>query len=343
MDALLITMKKVILSALLAVAPLCAQDAPKVPAAEALKSHINYNPKDLADQLTLVIQEVYELKTELTVSNFRQEYSDRIKMQRVLYPTTTAAHETIPAYVFTPVKLPAGKKLPAIMMLHGGNHTQLADIWFPWIAAAIERGYVVMYPEYRGSSGHGDQVYENNYGVTDFADVMAATAYLAGRDFVDPARLGILGHSRGGMLTLRALEAEPKRFAAAAELAALSDMVAFMGYKDENRREDIAAQKGFGGKLPDKNLPAYLAISPVLFVEKIETPLLVLSTTSDTTVPYQLNNQHVVEALKAYGKTFGEHLYHDAPGSHMFPFADTDEARDAMKRTFEWFGKYLAP
>src|SRR5581483_2074155 len=132
-------------------------------------------------------------------------------------------------------------------------------------------------PEYRGSSGHGDQIYENNYGVTDFADVLAAAAYLAGREFVDPVRLGILGHSRGGMLTLRALEAEPKRFAAGVELAALSDMVAFMGYKEENRRQDIASQKGFGGKLPDKNLQAYVAISPVLFIEKIEAPLLVLS------------------------------------------------------------------
>ena len=315
-------MKKFLLLSLFAAA-LHAQDAAKAPPEGTLQSHINYNPKDVTEQLTLVIQEVYRLKTELTVSNFRQEYADRIKMQRVDYPASTADHEAIPGYVFTPVKMPAGKKLPALLMLHGGNHTQLADIWFPWIAAAVERGYVVMYPEYRGSSGHGDLIYENNYGVTDFADVQAAAAYLARRDFVDPARLGILGHSRGGMLTLRALESEPKRFAAAAELAALSDMVAFMGYKDENRRQDIAAQKGFGGKLPDKNLPAYIAISPALFIEKIETPLLVLSTTGDKTVPYQLNNKRVIEALKAYCKTFGEHLYQNAPGGHMFPFADS--------------------
>ncbi len=337
-------MKKILVLALLSTAPLAAQDGPPPKAPEsALQSHINYNPKDEAEQLTLLIQEVYQLKTELTVSNFRQEYSDRIKMRRVLYPTTTAGHETIPAYVFTPVNLPPGKKLPAILMLHGGNHTQLAAIWFPWIATAVAHGYVVMYPEYRGSSGQGDAIYENNYGVTDFADVLAAAAYLAGREFVDPSRLGILGHSRGGMLTLRALETEPKRFAAAVELAALSDMVAFMGYKDDDRRQDIAAQKGFGGKLPDRNLQAYLAISPALYVDKIQTPLLAISTTSDRTVPYELNNQRVIEALKAYGKTFEDHLYHEAPGSHMFPFADTEEGHDSMKRTFAWFDKYLKP
>ncbi len=336
-------MKNLLALALLSAATLCAEDAPKPDAANSLATHLNYNPRDTTEQLTLLTQEVYLLKTELVVSNFRQEYSDRIKLRRVLYPASTPAHESIPAYVFTPVKMPAGKKLPALIMLHGGNHTQLAHIWFPWIATAIEHGYVVMYPEYRGSSGYGDQIYENNYGVTDFADVMAASVYLANQEFVDPARLGMFGHSRGGMLTLRALETEPKRFAAAVELAALSDMVAFMGYKDEARRQDIANQKGFGGKLPDKNLQAYLAISPALYVEKIQTPLLVLSTTEDRTVPYPLHNQRLIEALKAHGKTFGEHLYQGAPGSHMFPFADSDEGHDAMKRTFEWFDKYLTP
>lgn len=336
-------MKKSLLLALFATAALSAQEAAKEPAEGTLNSHMNYNPKEVTEQLTLVIQEVYKLKTELIVSNFRQEYGDHIKMQRVTYPANTSDHEAIPGYVFTPAKMPAGKKFPAILMLHGGDHTQLADSWFPWIAGAVERGYVVMYPEYRGSSGHGDLVYENNYGVTDFADVLAATAYLASRDFVDPARMGILGHSRGGMLTLRAIETEPKRFAAAAEIAALSDMVGFMGWKPEVRRQDIASQKGFGGKMPDKNLPAYMAISPALYLEKVNTPVFVISTTGDKTNVYQLNNKRVVEGLKAYGKPFAEQLYQNAPGGHSFAFVDSDEARDCMKRTFDWFGKYLTP
>jgi len=51
----------------------------------------------------------------------------------------------------------------------------------------------------------------------------------------------------------------------------------------------------------------------------------------------------VVEGLKAYGKTFSEVLYQNAPGGHQFAFEDTDEARDLMKRVFDWFGKYLGP
>jgi dipeptidyl aminopeptidase/acylaminoacyl peptidase len=172
---------------------------------------------------------------------------------------------------------------------------------------------------------------------------MAATAYLAGLDNADPNRLGIIGHSRGGMLALRALEAEPKRFAAGVDLAALTDMVAFMGYKEEARREDIASQRDFGGKMPGKNLMPYLEISPALFVDKIETPLLVLSTTHDTNVPYELNNKRIVEALKAYGKVFENHVYDSAPGSHGFPFVDGPDGRDCHRRVWEFLAKYLHP
>ena len=317
--------------------------AAKAPAEGALQAFTERNAKDVGTQVSRLTQEVFLLKTELIVSNFRQEYSDRIKMQRVWYPATTADKETIPGYVFTPAKMTAGKKLPAIVMVHGGNHIQLTAEWFQWIAIAVEHGFIVMYPEYRGSSGYDETIYENNYGITDVADVLAGAAWLAARDDVDGTRLGILGHSRGGMVTLSALEHEPKRFAAAVQLAGLSDIVSFMGYKTEARRNDIASQKNFGGKLPDKNLPAYIAISPAFFVEKIETPIYLMSTTGDKTVPYQLHNKRVIEALKAYGKTFGEHLYEDAPGGHEFPFADSAEGRDCRKRAFEWFAKYLTP
>lgn len=326
-----------------AAVPLVSQEPAKPPGEGTLTQFLDRNSREVAPQVARLTQEVFLLKTELIVSNFRQEYGDRIRMQRVAFPANTADKEAIPGYVFTPAKMPEGKKHAALVLVHGGNHIQLTAEWFPWIAAAIERGYVVMYPEYRGSSGHDETIYENNYGVTDLADTLASAAYLAGRDFVDPARLGIFGHSRGGMITLRALQVEPKRFAAAVQVAGLSDIVAFMGYKSEARRQDIAGQKNFGGKLPDKNLPAYIAISPAFFIEKIESPILVLSTTGDKTVPYQLHNKRVVEALKAYGKPHAEHLYQDAPGGHEFLFVDSAEGRDSMRRTFEWFAKYLKP
>lgn len=306
-------------------------------------NYLDREAKDAAGKLALMQQEIYQLKTELNVITFRQEFGDRVRMRRVFFPSLPAERESIPGYLFTPRDMPAGKKYPGLVMVHGGNHVQLSWDWFAWIDEAIRRGYVVMFPEYRGSSGHGEAVYENNYGVSDLADVRASAAFLAGQDFVDAGRLGIFGHSRGGMLTVRALQEEPQRFQAAVDVAGLKDMVAFMSYKTDARRRQIADDKHYGGKLPNQNLGAYIEVSPAFFVEMIQTPILVLSTTGDKTVPYQLHNKRFIEALKAYGKKHESHLYENAFGGHEFLFGDNGDALDARRRTFEWFARYLKP
>ena len=321
-----------------------AQTPPTLPESEGeLASFIDRNPQNNTAALTLLLLKVDQLKTELIVSNFRQEYGERIRMHRVSYPSITPDRVTIPGYVFTPANMPKGEKRPGLLMLHGGAATQLSHEWFRWIAEGVGRGYIVMFPEYRGSSGHGDTIAETNYGVTDLADVRAAAAFLARHENVDGSRLGIFGHSRGGMLTLRALQEEPTRFKAAVDVAGLADMVAFMSYKSDPRRKGIAAGEHYQGKLPSENLRAYIEVSPAFFIEKIQTPVLVISTTGDTIVPYQLHNQRVVEALRAYGKTHDSHLYNEAIGSHSFLFDDTEEAADCLRRSFAWFDKHLKP
>jgi len=306
-------------------------------------NYIDREAKDTSGKLALVEQEVTQLKTELNVLVFRQEFGDRMQMRRVMFPSLPEYKLVIPGYVFTPKNLQPGKKYPGLVMVHGGNYNQLAWEWFAWIEEAVRRGYVVMYPEYRGSSGHGEGIYGNNYGVWDLDDVRASAAFLAAQEYVDADRLGIMGHSRGGMLTVRSLQEEPRRFKAAVDVAGLKDMVAFMSYKTDARRRQIADDEHYGGKLPNQNLAAYIEVSPAFFVEKIETPILVLSTTGDKTVPYQLHNKRFIEALKAYGKTHESHLYENAYNGHSFLFGDAPEALDARRRTFEWFGKYLKP
>ncbi len=306
-------------------------------------NYIDRESKDVSGKLALMEQEVYQLKTELNVLVFRQEYADRMQMRRVMFPSLPEYKLVIPGYLFTPKNLQPGKKYPGLVMVHGGNYNQLSWEWFVWIEEAVRRGYVVMYPEYRGSSGHGEGIYGNNYGVWDLADVRASAAFLAAQDYVDADRLGIMGHSRGGMLAMRTLQEEPKRFKAAVDVAGLKDMVAFMSYKTDARRRQIADDEQYGGKLPNQNLAAYIEVSPAFFVEKIETPVLVLSTTGDKTVPYQLHNKRFIEALKAYGKVHESHLYENAYNGHSFLFGDNPEALDSRRRTFEWFAKYLKP
>jgi len=229
------------------------------------------------------------------------------------------------------------------VIVHGGFHEKLDWRFFKLIDMAVSHGYAVIFPEYRGSTGYGETVYRNSYGVTDVADVLAAADYLAKRDFVDPARMGILGHSRGGMTTLLAIEKSSKRFQAAVEIAGLTDFVAYMSYKPDARRMEVANEKEFGGKLPAESLPPYMEISPINHVDNILTPLLVLATTGDKIVPLQLHTGRLIDALKARGKVFDYHIYDNAPGGHTFLFGDSDEQKDCFERAFAWLGKYLKP
>lgn len=321
-------------------APAWPQDTPAAVLPE-LQKLTNIDAKDAATQLALIQDMLLKLDLQSNLQLFIQQYGDRVQVETVGFRSDGV--QVIPGYLFERRNLEKGKRYPGIVMVHGGFHDHFDTYFFAPIVEAVTRGYVVVFPEYRGSSGYGEVHYQNSYGKTDVADVLSAADFLKIQSCVDPARIGIVGHSRGGMVTLLALEKQPRRFQVAVEIAGLMDFVAYMGYKPEYRRQEVAKEATFGGKLPSENLKAYMDISPLNNVEAIQTPLLVLANTFDQTVPFKLNSGRLIELLKAYGKVFDSHVYTEAPGSHMFPFASTPEARDCWSRTFDWLGKYLKP
>jgi dipeptidyl aminopeptidase/acylaminoacyl peptidase len=308
-----------------------------------LNTYLNREPTDTNGQLAVIMQNMFEQQVDTTVVQFLLQYSGRVHLDRIYFPANTSDHEMIPGYVFTPATMPVGRKLPGLVVVHGGFHEKLDWRFFRLIVEAVDQGYAVVFPEYRGSSGYGETVYSNNYGVTDTADVLASADYLAKKDYVDPSRIGIIGHSRGGMTTLLALEKNPARFQAAVTIAPLVDFLAYMSYKSEARRQEVAAERQFGGKLPDRNLPSYIEISPINHVDAVQTPLYYIGTTGDKIVPIQLHGERLIDAMKARGKTFDFHIFDNAPGGHTFIFGDSTETADAFRRSFEWLGKYLKP
>ena len=76
-------------------------------------------------------------------------------------------------------------------------------------------------------------------------------------------------------------------------------------------------------------------------MDKIETPLLILATTFDSTVPVQLHTERLIDALKARGKDFEAKIYDRAPGGHGFSQGDSEQARDSIDRIFVFLAKYL--
>ena len=323
-----------------AAAALLLGQGTQVPSLPELQKLMNIDAQDTATRLELLQHMLLKQDVQSNLILFNQQYGDRVRLDPVNYLSERV--QVIPGYLFTKRNAGPGKH-PGLVVVHGGFHDHYDTYYAKPIVDAVERGYVVLFPEYRGSSGYGEVHYENSYGKTDVADVLAGAEYLSKQPNVDPARLGIIGHSRGGMVTLLALEELPQRFQAGVTMAPLADFVAYMGYKPEYRRAEVAKEPSFGGKLPNENLKAYMDISPVNNIQAIQTPLLVLANTFDQTVPFKLNSGRIIELLKAHDKVFDSHVYTDAPGSHMFPFANTTEAEDCWRRALDWVGKYLKP
>jgi dipeptidyl aminopeptidase/acylaminoacyl peptidase len=319
-----------------------AQDAPRGGRREGdLQTFINPEASDLNTKLEVLQQTLYEVNQKLTNLTFLQCYGDRVRMERVMYPNSE--HGLTPAYVFTPARTEKEKPYPGLVAVHGGYHFSLDEEFFGFIERAVSEGYVVIFPEYRGSRGYGAEHYKaQDFGGKDVDDVLDAADYLASRVVVDPARLGIVGRSRGGMIALLAIERSPKKFRAAVDVVGITDFVAYMSYKPDYRRQDVAKTRRFGGT-PFENLPAYLDASPLTHVDKIETPLLIHATTFDQTVPVQLHTERLIDALKARGKPFEAKIYDRAPGGHGFSQGDSEAARDSADRIFTFLARHLKP
>ena len=302
---------------------------------------VNQEATDTVTRLELLQHDLQSQQQEVMYSTLLRQYDDHMHIRRSLFPS---GRGLVPAYVFSPKPLDDTRRYPGLVLVHGGFHGRLEWRWFDLIDRAVREGYVVIFPEYRGSSGYGDVHYRNEYGVTDVADVLASADYLVkSSPQVDAERIGILGHSRGGLVTLLAIQQAPRKFKAAVDVAGLADMVAFMAYKPDFRRLEMASQPHFGGKLPAEDLKPYMEISPLNHVDAIETPLFVAATTGDKVVPLPLHSGRLIDALAARGKTYESKIYEQAPGDHVFLFGDTDERRDLFDRTFAFLRKYLQP
>ncbi|NJO12452.1 MAG: S9 family peptidase [Gammaproteobacteria bacterium] len=320
-------------------AALAQEDGSPARRADELQTFINPDAKDTQTKLDLLVHHLYEVNQKLVAVTFHQRYGERIRMERVLVPNVN--HDLIPCWLFTPTDMAAGRKYPGIVAVHGGFHYSLDEEYFGYIERFVREGYVVMFPEYRGSRGYGKEWYDaQEYGAGDVDDVLSAAEHLAAKPFINANRLGIVGRSRGGMVTLLAIEKKPKLFAAAVDVVGLADFLMYMAYKPEYRRQEVASEPHFKG-LPFDNLQAYIDSSPIMHVKKIEAPLLIHATTFDRTVPHTVHSERLVEALKAHGKKYEYKLYERAPGGHGFSEGDSPQAIDSLNRIVDFLGRHL--
>ncbi len=249
------------------------------------------------------------------------------------------------AYSFIPKSLDRAKQHPLLVYVHGGVHSSFlsggegngAHI----IRELVEQGYTVVAPDYRGSTGYGTGYYRAiDYGGRENDDVFAARdAMLEMHKFLDAKRVGIIGWSHGGMITLMNIFEHPAAYACAYAGVPVSDLVARMGYKTDSYRRIFS--ESFGKDAND-NVQEYLRRSPYTHAAKLATPLLIHANTIDEDVNV-LEVRHLIAALKAEGKQFESKIYEAAPGGHHFNRIDTKLARESRGEIYAFLRRYLKP
>lgn len=249
----------------------------------------------------------------------------------------------IPAYTFIPKKIDRSKKQPLVVFIHGGVHGDFRSSSAHIVKELVEQGYSVIAPDYRGSSGYSRSYYEAiDYGGRENDDIFAARNWmLEAYSFLDPQRVGIIGWSHGGMITLMNIFEHPEAYAVAYAGVPVSDLVARLGYSTEAYRQLFSADYHIGKTVRD-DIMEYRRRSPVFHVAKLATPLLVHTNTNDDDVNV-LEVEHLVEALTAAGKKFEFKKYVDAPGGHTFNRIDTKLARDSRAEIYRFLAPYLKP
>jgi dipeptidyl aminopeptidase/acylaminoacyl peptidase len=247
------------------------------------------------------------------------------------------------AYTFLPRAHPAGTKLPLLVLVHGGVHGRLDSSYVHTLRELLRQGYAVVAPEYRGSSGYGKQYWELiDYGGLEVEDTRAAQHWmLENHDVIDRDRVGILGWSHGGLITLLNLFAHPKDYRVGYAGVPVSDLVARMGYKGQEYR-DLFSVSYHLGKTAEDNVNEYRRRSPAWNADKLQTPLLIHTTSNDEDVNV-LEVEHLITALKAAGKSFEYKVYKDAPGGHEFNRIDTKLAKESRAEMHRFLARYLSP
>jgi dipeptidyl aminopeptidase/acylaminoacyl peptidase len=245
--------------------------------------------------------------------------------------------KTIHAMVLKPRIQRLGSPPPAIVYVHGGPNGQVTMSFRTTYHVLTEAGFVVIAPNYRGSTGYG-KVFEDannkDWGGGDLKDLTWAVKHFADRGVIDPQRVGITGGSYGGYMTLMALSRTPDVWKAGVEMYGMPDLV--MDYLLSKSRFADWYETEMGN--PKTNAALYRARSPLPYLDDIKAPLLVFQGAGDTNVP-KAESDLLVAILKELKKKHEYIVYPDEGHG----FYKRRNLLDCYKRTTAFFVKEIGP
>lgn len=210
----------------------------------------------------------------------------RFGVQEIVRWTASDGLE-IEGLLIHPVNRQEGERVPTILVAHGGPESHYKNGWLTEYSSpgqmAAARGYAVLYPNYRGSTGRGLAFSKGDQGDgmgAEFDDVLTGIDFLIERGLADPERVGITGGSYGGYFTGWAVTRHSERFAAGVMRYGVSDQLSKTGTSDIYKELELVHWL----TNPYENLELFLERSPVRYVDNARTPLLIAHGTDDARV-----------------------------------------------------------
>jgi dipeptidyl aminopeptidase/acylaminoacyl peptidase len=229
---------------------------------------------------------------------------------------------------------------------------------WPFVREAVERGYVIIAPEYRGSTGYGEEHHRAiDYGAYEVDDVISAYDWIVENlPHVDPDRVGMMGWSHGGFITIHAITREEHPFQAGAAIVPVTNLVFRLSWKGPRYQRSFSTQQRIGG-LPFEQREIYKERSPYYQVDDLKTPLLVHVATNDEDVDFEEGSMLIFKLRDMHPLLTETRIYVDPEpwgGSVGHSFSrrvdretlervDSPSQIDSWNRTWTFFDWHLRP
>jgi dipeptidyl aminopeptidase/acylaminoacyl peptidase len=251
----------------------------------------------------------YDLRTNSLETVLAAEYgsidpSVFVKGEHIYYPTFDG--QRIPAILYKPRDLAAGEKVPAIVHVHGGPTAQWFRGFDPFAQFLADRGFVVIEPNIRGSTGYGTKFRDaalKDWGGADLEDVAGAAAYLKTLPYVDGSRLVVFGGSYGGFMTFIAAVKKPDLWRAAVAWVGISDLHKLYAKSMEHFKYYFREQMGD----PEKDRSLWRDRSAIEFADKLKAKLLMVHGVNDPRCPVEQSRifrDRLIELGRKEGEDF---------------------------------------
>ena len=307
---------------------------------EARKAVVLSTPPDAMADLHLVDLGA-SVQTRMTAVN--REYFDKHPPGRMEKFTMSRAGMEVESRLITPPDFDPSRKYPMVVDIHGGPAGRWMDSFdsapagSPHQHVLASAGYLVLATNPRGSSSYGPEFLKGvikDWGGEDYRDIIAAVDEVCGRPYVDEARLGVQGYSYGGYMSAWII-AHDDRFAAAMVGAPVLNLWSWYGTGYDGV---TFTETHFGGP-PWETMDALVERSPLTYVDRVNTPVLLLHGEADIDAPLEQSEQYFV-ALKRLGK---EVEFVRLPGcGHTFLNGGPPRMRvEYLTRLLDWYDRHL--